>query len=67
MNERIRRLRRRARRWLGRCVEIENFSDREFKGVITRAGTNSLTVRTRRGRFRIFYRNIAEMKRDDDC
>ncbi|GAB6989662.1 hypothetical protein [Paenibacillus pini] len=62
------RVRRFARRNVGRRVEIELFSGREFEGVIVFAGIFSLILRIRvRGGFvnrTILYRNIDEIKRD---
>ncbi|MDO7907520.1 acetyl-CoA acetyltransferase [Paenibacillus sp. JX-17] len=59
-----------AKRNVGRRVEVELKSGREIEGVIVFAGNFSLILRRRvRGvfvRVRIFYRNIAEIERDND-
>lgn len=66
----IRSIRRFAQRNVGRRVEVDLKSGREFEGVIVFAGRLSLILRRRvRGVFvrtRIFYRNIAHIERDRD-
>jgi hypothetical protein len=66
---RIARLRRLARRWLGRRVEVELFNDRDFEGRIVRVTPRYLVLRRRRRgiivRIRIFFRAIEEIKLED--
>lgn len=68
MERHIRRIRRLARRWVGRRVEIELFNGRDFEGVIVSAGQSSLLLRRRiRGRrvlIRYAYRRIADIDLD---
>lgn len=65
---RIERIRRRARRWVGRRVDVELRSGRDFEGVIVAAGQNSLLLRRRvRGRIvvrRYAYRDIRDLDLD---
>lgn len=57
IERRIRRIRRRALRWIGRRVDVELFDGRDFEAVIVSVGRNTILFRGRR-RGRIVERRI---------
>lgn len=68
MNRRIERLRRLARRWIGRRVDIERFRGSDLEGVIVAVREDYLVLRIRRRgefvRVRVFFANIEDIDLD---
>lgn len=68
MNRRIERLRRQARAWIGRRVDIDRFNGSDLEGVIVAVREDYLVLRVRRNgqyvRVRVYFTNIEDIDLD---
>lgn len=68
MNRRIERLRRQARRWIGRRVDVDRFVGSDIEGVLVSVFENYIVLRVRRRgewvRVRVNFTNIEDIDLD---